>query len=366
MNKPTAAGFLGFGHAVPETVRTNDFWGAKYAASHDTRKERDITMPVDLAQVDTGNSARKVQLLAMRSVANDPFHGAKERRVADAKTKCSTLEIAAARKALERAGIEAKALDLILTWSLPPDECMPSNAGILQHALGATRANTLGVDSACASFMSAVAIARAMIRDGQARYVLISMCAIHSRLLDFEDPASVNFGDGAGAVVMGPVAEGYGIVETAFRTYGELNEAICLGPVDDAPWYEGGSRLLVHSRKMAQGRKIVMKTAEYAVEAIGAVLDRARLTPSAITHYYSHQPVSWFNLATRMATGLGHARTVDSFPTLGGMSAANIPVNLSLAQDANQLKDGDLAVLYACGAGFVWAAAVMRWGGQAR
>ncbi len=359
------AGYLGFGVAIPEDVRTNEHWGRSYLNTFDQRQARDATTP-ELQLAAARTPAHRIQLEAMIRLSDDPFRGAKLRRVADKGTKSSELETRAARQAMERAGVRPEELDMILVSSLPADEASPSNAGVLQHALGARNANAMCLDSACASFLSATATAQALTRDGQAKRVLVVVSALHSRLFDEADPASVNFGDGAAAAVIGVVPEGQGVLASVFRTYGELAQAFCLGPRGESPWYNPTERPVAHSRDLGSGRAVVLRTAEYAQETIAVALEQAQVKASDVTRYYSHQPTVWFNEVTRRAAGLEHALTYDTFPELGGMGAANIPVNIFHALQHGQLHGGELVVLYACGAGLTLAASVIRWPTQAQ
>lgn len=364
MNDKNSIGILGLGQHLPPAVRTNDFWPASFRAQFETKRKTDVTTP-EAVLASARNAAHRIQLEAMLATPDDPFRGSVERRVLASELNTSDMEHAASLKALERSGLPPKQLDLIITFSLPTDDAAPTNAGRLANLLGATRANVMSVDTACCSFMSAVNVAQALIRDGQCRYALVACSGMHSRILDWSDPLSVNFGDGAAAAVVGPVEPGFGVLGSVFHTVSALHEGVCLAPKRPGDWFRATEPLVAHSRRPDVGREIVMRSAEYAQEAIGVLLDRARLRPADVTHYFSHQPVAWFNSATRKAAGLEHCVTVDTFSSLGSMGAANIPVNVAIALDQGLLKSGDVAVFYACGAGLTWAAMAVRWGVRA-
>jgi 3-oxoacyl-[acyl-carrier-protein] synthase-3 len=271
------------------------------------------------------------------------------------------MEIAAAKQALSHANVDPGDIDAIIGYSAPADNVAPCNAGAIQAAIDAPKAQTLGVDSGCASFISGMMVGESLIRMGQAKRVLVFASGTQSRLADPFDPSSVNFGDGAGAVVLGPVASPYGFAAHAIRSVSRYNQAICVGPKHDEPFYRSGGPMFIHSKHLDIGREVIAASADMAVEAIGTVLRRAGLEKKDITHWYSHQPMSWFSAACRAATGLMHVRTVETFSRYAGMGPGNIGVNLATAAERGDLKPGDKVIFYSCGAGFLWAASVVTW-----
>lgn len=353
-------GILGLGVALPETVRTNAFWPGEYASRFADRAPQDVTTPeVLLSRART--ETQRIQLQEMLETYHDPFRGSRERRVASDSETTVGLEVAASQEALQRAGVDPADVDVIFEFAMPGDCYVSTNAGGLQHGLGARRAQSITLDTGCSSFLSAAALADSLVRAGAARHVLVASAAIFSRLLDYHDPLSVNFGDGAGAAVIGRVASGGGFLAHAARTIGELTDGVCVGPKAEGRWYEVGGPMRLHSKNLQAGREIVMRSADYALEGVNEVLRAANLEKSDVNRFYSHQPSAFFNAACRKGSGLGHAETTDTFARFGSLGGANIPVNLYFAQQSGQLKAGDVAVLYACGAGLHWTASVLRW-----
>lgn len=355
-----SVGILGVGMFVPEQVRTNDWWPASFRERFEERSRSDVTTPeVFLAKATTPE--QRVQCELMLESYHDPFRGSRERRVAPDGMTTSQMDVVAARQACARAGVDPSDLDLILCASLPQDVCLPHNGGILQAELRAKRAQAVMVDTACASFLSGLAVADAMIRAGQARYALVVCSSMLTRLTDYEDPASVNFGDGAGAAVVGPVASDFGFEAHASRTLGDLHSGVCVAPKHEERWYQTGGPFFLHSKNVSNGRSIVMRSADIARQAVETVLRKARRERSEISSFYAHQPMDFFVEACRRASGLGHAGTTQTFREYASVGAANIPINLAHAEAAGQLRQGDLVLLYACGGGFTWAATVLRW-----
>jgi len=360
MKNNSAVGILSVGMHVPQQIRRNDWWPASFTEQFAERAKLDVTTPeVFLERAKT--PAQRIQLKQMLETYHDPFRGSIERRVLEEGLHPSSMEIEAARQAVSRAGIDASELDVILSFSMPSDECMPPNAGIIQAALGAKRAVAMGVDTACASSLTAMHLGESLIRSGAAKYVLVVTSTTLSRLTDPEDVGSVNFGDGAGAFVLGPVPAGLGFQGTAQRSIGELHSGVCIGPKHDEPWYSKGGPMFLYSRHLKVGREIAMGSADFAKEAVEAVLRKAGLEAKDVTHFYSHQPVAWFSDACRIASGLEHCQTTSTFPLLGGMGSANVAINLCRAWEKGQVRPGDQALLYACGGGFLWAATIVRW-----
>ncbi len=351
-------GILGVGVSMPEEVRTNAWWPASFLEGLAAKTERDVTAP-PISRAKTPE--QRIQLEEMMEHARDPFRGARERRVASPTSKGSTYEIAAAKSALDRAGVDGAEIDLIITNSRPNDEYGPCNATIVQDAIGARNAIAFEIESGCASSMNAIQVADAMLRAGQSKRVLVACSSLFSRFCDWDDPASVCFGDGAGAMVLGPVGKGFGFAGHAGRAKGDLHRGFCVSTVDGSPWLDSDAPLRLHSKSLKLGHSVVMGSAGIAKDAVEAVLAKAGLTQSDITHVYCHQPSAWFNRACLRVAGLQHATTIDTFQSFGSVGAVNIPLNLHHAEAAGQLKRGDVVLLFSFGAGLVWASSVLKW-----
>jgi 3-oxoacyl-[acyl-carrier-protein] synthase-3 len=133
---------------------------------------------------------------------------------------------AAAREALEAAGIDAAAVDAIILATSTPDQAFPATAVHVQAAIGAKSAFAFDISAACSGFIYALSIADAMIRSGQVNTVLVIGSEVYSRILNFEDRGTcVLFGDGAGAVVLQAevvAADGPGILSTHLHSDGDF------------------------------------------------------------------------------------------------------------------------------------------------
>ncbi|HTH12863.1 MAG TPA: beta-ketoacyl-ACP synthase 3, partial [Spirochaetia bacterium] len=132
--------------------------------------------------------------------------GIRERRIASPDQATSDLALAAGKQALDRAGLDPADLDLVLVATSTPDYLgFPSTASIVQHGLGARRAGAMDLTAACTGFVYALETARAFIEAGTARHVLVIGAEVFSRIVDWTDRNTcILFGDGAGAVLVGP------------------------------------------------------------------------------------------------------------------------------------------------------------------
>src|ERR1700752_4040967 len=182
------AGILGTGHSYPEGILTN----------------------ADLEKiVDTSD-----EWITSRT-------GIKQRRKAAPGEYTSQFAVRAAREALERAGIEAADLDLILCATVTPDQILPSTACLIQAQLGANKAAAMDIVAACSGFLYGLTIAEPMIRSGQIKYALIIGAELLTRYVDYTDRSTcVLFGDGAGAAILGPVASDRGILAARIKSDG--------------------------------------------------------------------------------------------------------------------------------------------------
>jgi 3-oxoacyl-[acyl-carrier-protein] synthase III len=123
--------------------------------------------------------------------------------------------------------------------------------------------------------------------------------------------------------------------------------------------------MFVHTPDVDAGRNMVLRVADQAHEAIGIALRRAAMDPKDISHFYAHQPTAFFPASCRLAGGLGHTQTTDTFKEYASMGSANVAVNLWKAATDGQLAPGATVVLYAIGPGMNWTASVLKWSAAA-
>ncbi|MEM9048621.1 MAG: beta-ketoacyl-ACP synthase III [Pseudomonadota bacterium] len=271
----------------------------------------------------------------------------------------SDMACAAADAALTNAGIAARDIDALILATATPDETFPSTATKVQCALGITEGFAFDLQAVCAGFIYALGTANAMILSGQARTVMVIGAETFSRILDWNDRGTcVLFGDGAGALVLkaepgtGTNAD-RGILSTELRSDGRHHDLLY---VDGGPSSTGSAG---HVRM--QGREVFRHAVEKLAQAGETALDRAGLTSDDVAWVVPHQANLRIIKKTAARMGIDLSRVVVTVQNHGNTSAASIPLALSVASAAGQIKPGDLVLTEAIGGGLAWGAATMRW-----
>jgi 3-oxoacyl-[acyl-carrier-protein] synthase-3 len=289
--------------------------------------------------------------------------GIRERRKAAPGEATSDMAAAAARKALEMAGVRAEDVDLIVVGTITPDMPMPSCAVLVQAKLGAKKAFAFDVAAACAGSVYALSVADQFIRTGQAKRALVIGADLFTGLLNWQDRNTcVLFGDGAGAMLLAPAAEeGHGILSTHLRTDGSLAEILTIPA--------GGSREPLTEDNIRQQRhKVAMNGREVfkcAVrELTGITLESLKihgLTPHQVDHVIVHQANMRILEAVLQRIEIPIEKCWINLDKYGNTSAASVPIALDEALRAGKIKRGDLVAMMAVGAGMAWGSAVVRW-----
>ena len=275
--------------------------------------------------------------------------GIRARRIAEPHERLETHAARAARRALERAGVAAEDVDLIVVATTTADELMPGTAPLVAHALGATRAGAFDVGSACTGFLSALAVGASAIEAGRARCVVVVGADFMSRITDPLDRATASvFADGAGAVVLqDTLAPGR------------------IGPIVLGADGAGADHIIAHRsdgmirmRGHETFREAVARLTLATLQAIRA----ASLEISDIELFVYHQANGRILAAVGERLGLPAGRVVDCIGEYGNTSAATLPLALEFSERQGLLSEGDRTLLGAFGAGFTWGATVIEWG----
>ncbi|MDD2630728.1 MAG: ketoacyl-ACP synthase III [Limnochordia bacterium] len=324
-----SAGILGTGRFVPERVLTNE----------DLEK-----------MVDTSD-----EWITTRT-------GIKERRIAEPEQASSDLAILAARAALKDANIRADQLDLVIVATVTPDHAFPSTASILQNKLGATKAAAYDLAAGCSGFVYGLTAAATMIEARAMNHVLVVGVETLSKIVDWTDRSTcVLFGDGAGAAVLGPVPEGYGILSSVLGSDGSGAELLVLEA--------GGSRNPA-SLETVQGKRHTIsmhgnEVFKFAVrimdEASLNVLKKAGLSSEDIDLFIPHQANIRIIDAAARRLQLPEDRVFVNVDAYGNTSAASIAIALDEARKKGRIQSGDFVLLVGFGAGLTWGAAIVRW-----
>ena len=350
-----SAGIRGLGLWVPPTVRRNDAWSTEFVARYADRRGDDLTRILPDADPIGALAARFAE-----SCERDPFRGALERRVA-AGVPASEGERIACEAAIADADVPRDEIDLVLGHSLVPDRLTPPNAPLVAHRLG-LRAAALGVDAACASVVAQLVLACAMVEAGRARNVLLVQSHVVSPTLDYDQPASTIFGDGAAAVIVGRVADGFGLREHVASSDGSLHGAVTWERRDgvDSPWWSGGA-IRPGTADRAALKCLTSRLLHLGVETMLALFDAARVGPTEIDALATIQPSAWYPSALAEAVGIPIDRAPVTFARLAHLGAAGVVANLLAARERGLVRPGALVALYAHGAGANLTAALVRW-----
>lgn len=287
--------------------------------------------------------------------------GIRERRIAASGEACSDLGAIAAERALAAAGIKPTALDLVLVATCTGDMPLPSTACLIQDRIGATRAAACDISAACCGFVYALALADAYVRTGM-RHVLVVGAEVMSSIIDWTDRSTcILFGDGAGAVVVGPAEGERGILSSHLHSDGTLWDLICVPG--------GGCRIPPSEKMLAEGFqylkmkgnetfKVAVKTLE---EAAREALDANGLTVDAIDLYVPHQANIRIIKAVAERLGLPMEKVVVNLDRYGNTSAASIPLAIDEAVETGRVKEGSLVLIEAFGGGLTWGSTLIRW-----
>ena len=355
------ARIAGLGQWFPERVRSNADWPEAFSAQ--SRMKQGDRALVDVPKGDR-DGAQRIVLRYLAEEEQDPFLGAHERRVAEASMTSAEAEAHAGRAALSDAGIDASEVDAIFSWALVPDRLMPSNACRVADLIGARRAWSTSVDAACASPITHLNLAAALIESGRARTVLLTQSHLATRTFAMSHPAAPSVGDGASAMLV-TASTAPGILQTHSATHGEHHDAVvwCRGKSDetDPPWWQAGGPLSMGSRSPEATRALMQDTVPTAARTVAELAQRAGFAVDSIDVLLSVQPRRWVPLAIAEALGLKPEVAVETYRRYAHLGGVGPVVNLIAARDAGKLTEGARVVIYAQGAGFTRAAAALSW-----
>jgi 3-oxoacyl-[acyl-carrier-protein] synthase III len=318
----------GLGCRVPERVVTND----------------------DLAElVDTSDEWIRTRT------------GILERRYASDDEALSDIALPAAKVALERAGVKAADVDLLIVATVTPDMIFPSTAAILADKLGAADAAAYDLSAGCTGFMYGITQATGMLASGLNRRALVIGADVLSKVMNFADRSTcVLFGDGAGAVVLEPVAEqgflgfelgadGAGGVDLNLPAGGSRTPA-------SAQTVEGG----LHYIHM-NGRRVFKFATRVLVSSAESLLEKTGVAIEDVDVYVPHQANVRIIDHAVAKLGIPEDRVVVNVDRYGNTSSASIPLALAEAVADGRVQKGSMVLMTGMGAGLTWGSALMRW-----
>ncbi|AZO69889.1 MULTISPECIES: beta-ketoacyl-ACP synthase III [unclassified Mesorhizobium] len=285
--------------------------------------------------------------------------GIRQRHVAADDETTASLGEAAARAALDSAGLTPADIDLIVLATSTPNNTFPATAVEIQNRLGMHHGFAFDMQAVCSGFVYAVATADLYIRGGLARRVLVIGSETFSRILDWSDRSTcVLFGDGAGAVVLeaqqgiGGIAD-RGVLAASLRSDGVHKDKLF---VDGGPSTTG---TVGHLRM--EGREVFKHAVGMITDVIEATFAQAGITADDLDWFVPHQANKRIIDASARKLGIAEEKVVVTVDLHGNTSAASVPLALSVAVADGRIKKGDLVLLEAMGGGFTWGAVLLRW-----
>lgn len=268
----------------------------------------------------------------------------------------TSLAVAAARDALERSGIEAREIDLIIVATTTPDIVFPSVAAHVQAAIGAAGCAAFDVQAVCAGFIYALNAADAMLRAGPYRKAVVIGAETFSRIIDMNDRSTcVLFGDGAGAVVLESSSDP-GVLAARMYADGRFDEEV-LGL---KARIEGGAVVGDPFVRM-DGRQVFKLAVDGLVGSAEEVARLACVKTEDVALFVPHQANLRIMTMVAKKLGIDESKMVRTVSEHGNTSAASVPLALHQAVVEGRVQRGDLVLLQAVGAGMAWGSALVRW-----
>jgi 3-oxoacyl-[acyl-carrier-protein] synthase-3 len=285
--------------------------------------------------------------------------GIRNRHFAAPGIGASDLGVAAAKKALDAAGLRPSAVDLIICATSTPDMVFPSTATLIQQKLGAEDSGIFGcsamdVQAVCTGFVYALSTADALIRAGHARTALVIGAEVFSRILDFKDRTTcVLFGDGAGAVVLQASATP-GVLASELHADGRHVDILC------TPGAVSGGQVLGSPLLRMDGQAVFKLAVGVLADVAKAVIAKAGHVESDVDWLIPHQANIRIMEATGKRLKLPSDKLVATVDLHGNTSAASVPLALDVAVRDGRVQPGHLVLLEGVGGGFTWGAALVR------
>lgn len=284
--------------------------------------------------------------------------GIRERRIAAENETTADMALAAARNALDMRKIDADEIDCIIIATTTPDQTFPSVAVKVQAALGVPVIPAFDLQAVCSGFVYALSVADSFIQTGRASKILLIGAEKMSSILNWQDRGTcILFGDGAGAVILEAVDgdgtnEDRGVLSTHLKADGNLRQILY---VDGGPATTRDSGHIV-----MEGREVFRHAVHHMSAIVDEVLETNKIAANEIDWLVPHQANIRIIEATAKKLGMPMEKVVLTVARHGNTSAASIPLALDEAVRADQIRQGDLVLFEALGAGLTWGAALVR------
>lgn len=283
--------------------------------------------------------------------------GISERRIAESSESNVFMATKACEQALAHANLTANDIDLVIMATSTPDRFMPSTATQVSANLGIIRP-AFDVNAACSGFVYTLHIAKQFLDNGSAKNILIVGSELMSRIMDWSDRRTcVLFGDGAGALILGQSDKEHFLASEIFANgvYGDL---LNVTPHFREDPFEGPMQT---PKLLMEGSKVFRFAVETLEALVDQILEKAHLKKYDIDWLVPHQANARIIQATAKKLDMSMDKVILTLPTHGNTTAASIPLALASGVLDGRIKKGDLLLLEAFGAGFVWGANLIRY-----
>jgi 3-oxoacyl-[acyl-carrier-protein] synthase-3 len=288
--------------------------------------------------------------------------GIKERRVAAPGEFTSDLGAIAAQRAMQKAGVTAEQIDLIIVATITPDMPFPSTACLVQQKIGAKRAAAFDLEAACSGFIYALEIAQQFIMSRTYDTVLVIGAEKLSSIIDWNDRNTcVLFGDGAGAAVLQSRPGAHGLLTAVMGADGDKAELLFMpGGGSRCPASVDSVQSRQHFLRM-EGKETFKQAIQAMETAAEEVLRRCEITIGQIKCVIPHQANRRIIDAVAERLGATGEQLFVNLEKYGNTSAASVAIALDEAVECGRVQHGDLILLVVFGAGLTWGAAVIEW-----
>ncbi len=289
--------------------------------------------------------------------------GIRERHIVDKGVASSDLAAEAAKKCLEKCGVDASEVDAIIVATVTPDMFFPATACLVQDKIGATKAWGFDLSAACSGFLYALQVGAKLVESGVHTKVLVIGADVMSSIVDYTDRATcILFGDGAGAVLLEPcVGKEIGLIDFSHEVDGSGGPSLNMpgGGSLHPPSAETIAKKMhyIHQDGGAVYKFAVRKMAEISER----VLERNGVKGTDLGCLIPHQANKRIIMSTAERLGLTEEHVIINIDRYGNTTAATIPLAMQTAVDEGRMKKGDLVLLASVGAGFTVGATLLRW-----
>ncbi|WP_295732592.1 beta-ketoacyl-ACP synthase III [uncultured Bartonella sp.] len=286
--------------------------------------------------------------------------GIRQRYIAGKDETTVSLGTAAARAALDNAGLTVADIDCIILATATPNHTFPASAVEIQNALGMSHGFAFDVQAVCSGFVFAMTTADLYLKGGMAKRVLVIGAETFSRILDWNDRSTcVLFGDGAGAVILEAV-------ENQSGTNSDRGILACKqrsdGAYVDKLYVDGGpSTTQTTGHLRMEGREVFKHAVGMITDVVDECFSATGISPSELDWFVPHQANKRIIDASAKKLGIADNKVVITVDQHGNTSAASVPLALAVAVNDGRIKKGDLVMLEAMGGGFTWGAILIRW-----